>query len=83
MSLSDVLYQHQESIGTKAYTRSEVSRMAERNGAVITKIDVTVSPYYDLLCERNRVARFGASVLAGLMGRSRCGWYMRIDMRKL
>jgi SAM-dependent methyltransferase len=81
-SLSDVVHHHMESIGTRAYTRSEVRDMARRNGLSVRAIDVTASPTYDLLGKYPWPLRAGAYVLAAVLGFSRCGWYMRIEMAK-
>jgi ubiquinone/menaquinone biosynthesis C-methylase UbiE len=81
-SLSDVVYHHMESIGTKAYTRAEIRQMARRHGLSVQSIDVTASPTYDLLGQYSWPLRAGAYVLASLAGFSRCGWYMRIEMTK-
>jgi hypothetical protein len=81
-SLSDVVHHHMESIGTRAYTRSDVRDMARRNGLTVRAIDVTASPTYDLLGQYPWPLRAGAYVLAAVLGFSRCGWYMRIEMTK-
>jgi hypothetical protein len=39
-SLSDVVYHHMESIGTRAYTRSEIREMAKRHRLSVRNIDV-------------------------------------------
>jgi ubiquinone/menaquinone biosynthesis C-methylase UbiE len=81
-SLSDVVYHHMESIGTKAYTRAEIHDMARRNGLSVRKIDVTASPTYDLLAQYPRPLQMLAYLLASVLGYHRCGWYMRIEMTK-
>lgn len=81
-SLSDVVHHHMESIGTRAYTRPEIHDMARRNGLSVRNIDVTASPTYDLLAQYPRPLRAIAYVLACVLGYSRCGWYMRIEMTK-
>jgi len=82
LSFADVLYQHQESIGTKAYTVGEIKSLAAASGTDIERIDVSVSPFYDLLSTRNVLVRFGAYAMACLLGHQRCGWYMRVELRK-
>src|SRR5262249_39377154 len=81
-TFADVLYYHQESLGTKAYTAAEMRDLASRCGVDIVHIDVTASPYYDLLNTRNVIVRTIASALANVAGRERCGWYMRMEFRK-
>ena len=81
-SLSDVVYHHMESIGTRAYTRSEVREMARRHGLSVRNIDVTASPTYDLLAQYPWPLRAIAYVLASALGYSRCGWYMRLEFTK-
>jgi ubiquinone/menaquinone biosynthesis C-methylase UbiE len=81
-SLSHVVYHHMESTGTRAYTRSEIRDMARRHGLSVRSTNVTASPTYDLLAQYPWPLRAVAYVLASLLGHSRCGWYMRVEMIK-
>ena len=81
-SFSEVLFHHMESIGTKAYSRAEIKAMAERHGVKITRLDTTVSPYYDLLTERGLLAHCGGYLLASIFGYHRCGWFLRAEITK-
>jgi hypothetical protein len=56
--------------------------MAGRYGLSVRSTDVTASPTYDLLGQYPWPLRAGAYVLASVLGYSRCGWYMRIEMTK-
>lgn len=80
-SFSDVIYHHWESLGTKAYTLSEVEAMVAKHPLEIKKIDRTVSSY-DLKLDGARIFRPPAYLLACLCGWRRCGWYMAIDLTK-
>ncbi len=81
-SLSYVLHHHMESIGTKAYTRSEFAEMARRNGLAIKRIDTTALEFYDLLVTRPFPLPFIAYCMATVLGFTRCGWFLRADMIK-
>lgn len=81
-SFAEVLSEHMESPGTKGYTRSEVRAWASRHRLTVSQIDASASPFYDLLDGRGWAARTIATVLATLAGRSRCGWFLRMEAVK-
>jgi ubiquinone/menaquinone biosynthesis C-methylase UbiE len=81
-TFADVMFHHQESLGTRAFTRAEIRELAGRHRVAIVRIDVSASPFYDLLGGRSIVLQVAAHVLACLLGSNRCGWYMRVEMRK-
>ena len=80
-SISKVLYNNQESLGTKAYTFKEVRKMAAERNLKIEQCDATVR-------ERDfphskPVLRFFWYCLACLWGWGRAGWFMTIEMKKV
>lgn len=81
-SFADVLYHHHESIGTKAYTTSEFRSLARRHSLTVELLDVQASPFYDLLSTRSFPERAVAYLLASVLGHHRCGWYMRLHLKK-
>ena len=78
-TLSTVLFNHQESKGTKAYTAGEIKKMASSYPVSINAIKTPVSQH-DLLYY-NPVLRGLAKIVSGL-GFSNCGWFMMIDLTK-
>ncbi|WP_299812958.1 class I SAM-dependent methyltransferase [Tardiphaga sp.] len=81
-SISHVLYFHMESVGTKAYTRTEFVVMASECGFTIDEIDTAASPFYDLLERYALPTRIGAKILACILGRNKCGWFLGAVMTK-
>lgn len=81
MSFKKVLWDHMESIGTKAYTRSEAAAML--TGQPVT--DINIRPrltYYDKMKRFNAVFRSAASFLAWVLGGDRVGWFLLIEFTK-
>jgi len=80
-TFSDILYHHQESIGTKAFTISEIKNIISKYPVEIKSINAKVT-HYDLLRNQPLVFRFTAYVLACLFGFNKCGWFMTIELKK-
>jgi len=80
-SFKHVLFHHQESPGTKAYTKKEIFNMLAGQPVTIVSITSPVSRH-DLLYYKSKPVRFFASLLANICGRQRCGWFMLIELRK-
>jgi hypothetical protein len=80
-SLSDVVFQHMESIGTRACTRSEIYDMARRNDLSVRGIDVTASSASCTIFRSHCVPSHMCS-LRFLVTVGWVGWYMRIEMTK-
>lgn len=78
---SSVIFYHQESLGTKAYTRKEMISILRRYPVVITHLKATVSSH-DLLYYKSKVWRCLAYLLACLCGWNSVGWFMTIELRK-
>lgn len=76
-----ILFNHQESIGTKAYTITEMKLILSQHAVRIKQIKATVTNH-DLLYYKGRIARFCAYVAACLLGWNRVGWFMTIELEK-
>lgn len=81
-SISQILYNHQESFGTKALTRKEICTMMVGLPVSLITLDTSVSSH-DLLYYHNRFVRWIARCLASMLGWQRCGWFMRIELKKI
>jgi len=86
-SISDILWHHQESIGTKAYTIEEMKNILSRYPVVIRSINAKVTSYdlqwnYDPKVNKNGLVRRALYSLACILGFNRCGWFLTIDIRK-
>ncbi len=79
--LRKVLFNHQESLGTKAYTRREIKNMTKKYPVTITKIDTTITSH-DLLYYRPFLHKLSSRVVS-LVGWKRWGWFMMIELRKV
>lgn len=79
-SVSWVLFHHQESLGTKAYTFAEVTQMLKKYPVTIANIQAPVSQH-DLLYYRV-LPRVCAYIGACLLGWHKAGWFMTIELKK-
>lgn len=80
-SLAWVLWNHMESIGTKAYTRKEVREMIESEPVKIIKIYPVLS-YYDRMERFNKLFRGMSKIASALFGGDRVGWELLIELEK-
>ncbi len=80
-SIKWALYNHMESIGTKAYTKDEILKMLANQPVANIKIQPVLS-YYDKLERFGKVFRVIAKILAYLLGGDRVGWFLTIEFRK-
>jgi ubiquinone/menaquinone biosynthesis C-methylase UbiE len=80
-SFKNVLYHHQESPGTKAYTLREAKKII---AALPVKIKLLQAPAtkHDLLYYKSKPLQWIAYILACLGGWNRVGWFMMIEMEK-
>lgn len=80
-SLSWCLYNHMESLGTKAYTIKEAREMF--NGLPVKDLKIrTRLTYYDRLERFGPVHRLAAKVASKLFGGDKAGWFMLIEFEK-
>lgn len=80
-SISRVLFYHQESPGTKAYTRAEIKKMVEHYPVDVVLIKATATQH-DLLYYKAAPLRWLARVVACLFGMKNVGWFMTIELKK-
>jgi ubiquinone/menaquinone biosynthesis C-methylase UbiE len=80
-SVKWALYNHMESIGTKAYTKQEVLKMLA-DQPVKNIIIKPVLSYYDRLERFGKVFQLIAKVFAYLLGGDRVGWFLTIEFDK-
>lgn len=81
ISLKKILYYHQESLGTKAYTFKEVKKILSVLPVKIVSIKATVSQH-DLLFYKSRIFKWAAYLAACLGGWNKVGWFMTIELEK-
>lgn len=80
-SFKSVLFEHQESPGTKAYTFAETKKMIAQHPVKIISLNAQVSAH-DLLYYKGALVRFFAYVAASLFGWRRVGWFMTFELEK-
>jgi ubiquinone/menaquinone biosynthesis C-methylase UbiE len=80
-SLSKILWNHMESIGTKAFTCKEVRKMLINQPVKIIKIHPVLS-YYDRLERFNKLFRILSKIASSLLGGDRVGWELLIELEK-
>lgn len=80
-SFSRVLYHHQESPGTKAYTFKEARAMIDSSKVEIKKMQAMVSAH-DLLYYKSKPFQWLAYAAACFFGWHRAGWFMTIELQK-
>lgn len=81
-SLDSVLFDHMESIGTKAYTRRQVEAMLAPYPVRMRKLDTTVA-HRDLMPTQPLPVRIAAHAISIGIGLNYCGWSMKIDFEKM
>lgn len=81
-TLSTVLFNHQESIGTKAFSRKEVLAMIAKLPVQMHILEAQVSNH-DLLYYKGKFAKFLAYCAACVGGWKRVGWFMTLELKKL
>jgi ubiquinone/menaquinone biosynthesis C-methylase UbiE len=80
-TFSTILFNHQESLGTKAYTIKETKKMIVEFPVVIKNIQAPVTKH-DLLYYRGKFARSLAYLLACIFGWNSIGWFIMIELEK-
>ncbi len=77
-----VLFNHQESPGTKAYTFREVHELLKKQPVALVKMSAPATNH-DLLYYRGAFWQKCARILASLWGWKTCGWYLMIEIKKV
>lgn len=80
-TVADVLWEHMESIGTKAYTIREVREILKDERIEGLKV-YSVLTYYDKLLRFGKPMQLAASVLAKLFGGDKVGWFLLVEFKK-
>jgi len=81
-SFKKVLYFHQESLGTQAFTFKEMRRMLAKQPVTIKQLTAPATKH-DLLYYKAKPFRWLAYLLASVVGWSRCGWFMLVELEKM
>ncbi len=80
-SFASILFDHQESPGTKAYTFAEAKKMLAAHPVKVVSLNAQVSAH-DLLYYKGRALKLFAYIAASLFGWHRVGWFMTIELEK-
>ncbi len=80
-SFKSVLYNHQESIGTKAYTLKEIRMLLKKYPVEIKHMKASVTNH-DLLYYKSHLYQRAAYTIASLLGWNHVGWFMTIELNK-
>lgn len=80
-SFKSILFDHQESPGTKAYTFSEVKKMLVQYPVKIISLQAPATAH-DLLYYRGKFVRFFAYLASSLFGWHKVGWFMTVELEK-
>jgi ubiquinone/menaquinone biosynthesis C-methylase UbiE len=81
MSLAEVMFRHQESVGTKVYSIAEMKEIVSRYPVNLQRIGAKATAY-DLLWNRPKSYRLLANVLVRILGYERCGWFLTVELTK-
>jgi len=77
----DIIFNNQESFGTKAYTRAEMEKKLCQYPVTITQLEAPMTSH-DLLYYKAQPFQWFAALLGSLMGWRRVGWFMLIKLKK-
>jgi ubiquinone/menaquinone biosynthesis C-methylase UbiE len=77
----DILFRHQESIGTKAYTFDQIKRMIAQYPVALRLLQASVTNH-DLLYYKSPFFQWCAYLMACLFGWHKVGWFMTIELVK-
>lgn len=80
-SFASVLFDHQESPGTKAYSFKETRNMIAKHPVTLVSLQAPATAH-DLLYYRGKVAQALAYLAACLWGWNSVGWFMTIELKK-
>jgi ubiquinone/menaquinone biosynthesis C-methylase UbiE len=80
-SFAKILFYNLESLGTKAYTRSEIKKMMEKYPVIIKQLKAPVTQR-DLLWYKRKPFQWLAYLAACVCGMNKVGWFMTIELTK-
>jgi ubiquinone/menaquinone biosynthesis C-methylase UbiE len=78
--LSTIIYNYQESLGTKAFTRTEILQMIQQLPVELIQLDRTL--YYEDFRTYRRLIKICVHILIHLQSWWTLGWFMTIELRK-
>jgi ubiquinone/menaquinone biosynthesis C-methylase UbiE len=81
-SLETILFNNQESPGTKAYTKKEALALIDKHPVDLINIKALISSHDLLYYKKSRIIKFFAYVAACILGWNRAGWFLTIELRK-
>ena len=81
-SISDILYHHMESIGTKAFTFSEVYKLLSAFPVDIVSIKANPTTYDLGFFSYHKLPIVFGYLMACFLGFTKCGWFMTIELVK-
>lgn len=80
-SISEVLWNHMESIGTKAYTVKEIKKELSKYNLTDVKIKPVLT-YYDKMLRFGKFEQLVAKFLSDILGGNKAGWFLTIEFKK-
>lgn len=80
-SFNTVIYNHQESIGTKAFSCTEIKHILKKMPVSIVQIKSPVTSH-DLLYYKSKIIQAIPYLLSCICGYNRSGWFMQIELQK-
>jgi ubiquinone/menaquinone biosynthesis C-methylase UbiE len=79
-SLNTIIYNHQESMGTKAYTTEEIKTLLKKYPISLVLLQTSMYEH-DMMFYRPSIKRF-VSFFSRIFGWWHLGWYMKIEFRR-
>lgn len=77
----DIIFNHQESFGTKAYSISEIRKQVSSYPVTIIRLEAPMTSH-DLLYYKAEPWKWFASLLGSIAGWRNAGWFMLIELKK-
>jgi len=77
----DIIFNHQESFGTKAYSCAEVQKKICIYPVTIIRLEAPMTSH-DLLYYKAKPFKWVASLLGSLAGWRKAGWFMMMELKK-
>lgn len=80
--IKTVLYNYQESPGTKAFTFKEVRTMLQSCPVSVVQLNAPVTKHDLLYYKKSRLMQFFTYCAASIFGWNRAGWFMLLNLKK-
>lgn len=81
-SFSWCIFHHQESEGTKAFTRTEVEAMLRRRGVSLQRMETILTGFDSLRDSKKPLVRLFGRIAGLLLGRRSRGWHLVFEFQK-